>query len=293
MPTEAPKYPKANAKTKFHIDNYYLDNPRKYGKINLLQIGRRYCADGEIIGEHLHGDFFEITLASAGTGIVRTDGKDELLRSGDIYLSFPRERHDIRTASGEKFEYDFFAFSVSEPYFSELEAIAASHRDTNERIFRDERIGYLVALTISELSSDDPHKDEIIGSMLTQVLIYIIRNFLGKKRASLNFSDREVFCQQIMNYIDTHIHSMSALSELSDKFGYNYSYVSSLFKETTGNTLSDYYRGRRLDTAKVLVEEGKKTVGEISELMGYSTPFAFSAAYKKRFGTSPKHSKQA
>ena len=291
MSQEIKKYPKANDKTIFHIDNYYLDNPRVFGKVTLLQIGRRFCEIGEIIGEHTHGDFYEITVATAGKGDIFSGGKCETVRPGDIYLSYPGEIHDVRTADGEKFYYDFFAFSADEPYRGELEKIAASNPDTLSRIFRDERVGYLIAMAISEFSNDNIHKEEIIGSILVQVLIYIIRNLTGQIKVSSDTSDRDVFCQQIMNYIDTHIHSLSSLAEISDKFGYNYSYISNLFKQTTGNTLSDYYRGKRLDTARVLIEEGKKTVGEISEMLGYSTPFAFSAAYKKRFGISPKYSK--
>ena len=52
-----------------------------------------------------------------------------------------------------------------------------------------------------------------------------------------------------MNYIDTHVYSMTGLSELGSVFSYNYSYLSTTFHSTTGRTLNDYYRSRKLEVA--------------------------------------------
>ncbi len=276
-------------KTKFHINIHFMDDPKPYGEITLYQIGRRYCESGAVIGEHFHGNFYEISIVTAGEGYIMTDEGELRVRSGDIHLSLPREHHDIRTADGEKLEYDFLAFSLNSKYLSELSDIAVAIRQGKcSRLFRDERISYLVALAISEISSADIHSADMISSILMQVIIYIIRNMTGTSRLTANVNGAEMLCQNVMSYIDSHIYSISSLKEVSDRFGYNYSYLSDLFSKTTGNTVSEYYRSRRLDTAKALLDEGKKPVSEISELLGYSTPFAFSAAFKKHFGISPK-----
>jgi AraC-like DNA-binding protein len=68
--------------------------------------------------------------------------------------------------------------------------------------------------------------------------------------------------------------------------GYSYNYLSSVFKETTGVTLSHYYHERRLEAAALLLREGF-SVTRTSALLGYSSIYAFSNAYKKRYGISP------
>ena len=90
-----------------------------------------------------------------------------------------------------------------------------------------------------------------------------------------------------MNYIDTHIYSLCNLCELTEKFKYNYSYLSSLFKKTTNKTLAEYFRNRKLETAKALVIEKNKKIGEIAEMLNYSSTFAFSKAFKEKYGVSP------
>lgn len=274
-------------KTKFHIDNYYLDDPKTFGDLTLWQVGRRFLEPNAIIGEHLHGELFELTIATGGSSTVYTDGVPKKVKHGDIFLSFPNEVHDIRVSEDEKFEYDFFAFSALSPLSEELAVLARENKSPDSRIFRDERIAYLTALVIAEFSGNDAHSHDIIYSLMKEIIVFTLRDFAKAERRTANVAAPDILCQNVMSYVDTHIYSITSLIEVAQHFKYNYSYLSSLFKRTTGNTLSDYYRIRRLEVARGLIEEGKKNVSEISELIGYSTPFAFSAAFKKHFGTSP------
>jgi len=275
-------------KTKFHIDNYYLDDPKSLGDLTLWQIGRRYLEPLAVIGEHKHGELFELTIATGGKALVYAGGSAKLISGGDIFLSFPNELHDIRVPEGEKFEYDFFAFSAKSSLFEELYSLTTENSSAESRVFRDERIAYLTALAIAELSGKDKHHEEMVYSLMKEIIVFTLRSFTQSERKTANASAPDILCQNVMSYIDSHIHSISSLPEVAEHFKYNYSYLSGLFKRTTGNTISDYYRVRRLELARGLIEEGKKSAKEISELLGYSTPFAFSAAFKKHFGTSPK-----
>ena len=92
-------------KTKFHIDKQFLNDPISFGDISLLQIGRRYCEPGAVIGEHRHKDLFEITIVTAGEGVITTNDDEITVHPGDIHLSFPNEKHNLRTSQNEKFEY--------------------------------------------------------------------------------------------------------------------------------------------------------------------------------------------
>ena len=100
-------------------------------------------------------------------------------------------------------------------------------------------------------------------------------------------STQEDLCYQIMHYVDTHIYTMDSLSELADTTSYNYSYLSDLFKKVTGDTLQSYYQSRRLRAAQLLLRENKLKLGEIASLLRYSSIYAFSRAFKDRFGLSP------
>lgn len=76
---------------------------------------------------------------------------------------------------------------------------------------------------------------------------------------------------------------------MATAFNYNYSYLSALFKQTTGESLSAYHRKKKLETAAALLKENGLGVTQIAELLHYSSPYAFSRAFKAEYGVSPKH----
>ena len=48
---------------------------------------------------------------------------------------------------------------------------------------------------------------------------------------------------------------------------------------------------RKLETADVLVKEGKLKIYEIADKLHYSSADSFTKAYKKKFGASPRSNK--
>lgn len=208
-------------------------------------------------------------------------------------MSFPFELHDLRASDKDKFEYDFFSFSPGPTFKEDLEKLNADFYDPTLRIFRDERVSDLVAMIVSEVSKEKLYGNELVASIFNQMVIYTLRRFAKIERSTATASDAEIFCQQIMAHIDANVYSLSNLSELSDTFGYNYSYISALFRRVTGGRLLDYYRKKRLEVGRALLNEGNMTVCSVAERLGYSSPFAFSTAFKRMYGEAPKYCKRA
>lgn len=278
------------AKTRYHLDNLYVDNPLKFGNVYLIQIGRRYCEAEEIIPPHLHLNWFELTLISKGKGVVVTNGKEYPVKTGDIYLSFPCDIHEIRADKGDKLEYDFFSFYCEDKSLKrDLKNITQTFMESEERIFQDEKIAELIKNAINEFPiTDNLYSNALLTDIFHLVLIYLIRNFSSAKKQASNVSNAEVLCFQLMNYIDTHIYSLEKLEDLAPRFNYNYSYLSKLFKTTTGKTLLEYYHSRKMQIAKTLILEKKKKINEIAEMLGYNL-YSFSKSFKATYGISPKN----
>lgn len=275
-------------KTRYHFNNIYFEDPLPFGDIRVIQIGRRYCDPAAVIAAHPHLNWFELTVATAGRCEVVTNGQAHPLGAGEIYLSFPCDIHEIRASETEKFEYDFFSFYADDgKRQAPLEQIVRNYRSPEKRTFRDDKISSLIGYALSEFSADKADSKEVLTSLFDLIVSYLIRDFSRIPQETADISDAKILCLQLMNYIDTHIYSLSTLESVAEPFGYNYNYLSSLFSRTTGNNLSQYYRMRRGETAKTLLD-GNKKIGEIAEMLRYSSPFSFSKAFKKQFGISPK-----
>ncbi|REE85153.1 two-component system response regulator YesN [Paenibacillus taihuensis] len=79
------------------------------------------------------------------------------------------------------------------------------------------------------------------------------------------------------------------LTELSEKVYLNPSYLSTLFKQETGQTITQYLLSLRIAKAKELLRERLDLkVYEIGELVGYADAMYFNRLFKKMVGTTPK-----
>lgn len=274
---------------KYHLDKTYFDRPVAYGGISLIQIGRLHCTPHTVIGMHPHRNWFEITVVTDGEGTVETGGVEAPICSGDIHLSFPGDFHEIRSSNHAPLRYDFFAFSTQETFLLErLEAIMQNRPHGKARIIRDEKIRYLLENAIVEIHQPTEFSNEILTAAFRQIALYLIRGFQSDEHFKKSLpSTPEELCYQIMHYIDTHIYTMDNLSELANAMNYNYSYLSDHFKQITGDTIQGYYQTRRLRAAQLLIRESNIKLGEIANLLRYSSIYTFSRAFKDQFGITP------
>lgn len=279
----------------YHLDQHYMTQPLRFGHCRLFQIGRLYCTEKTVIEKHAHINWFEITLVTGGRGVVYTNEVGSAVRRGDIYLSFPCDFHAITPDADDPLKYDFFAFGTDDEALSaDLDHIMQTHASAEDRIIRDERIAALVGEAIAEIHESEPYSQALLTAIFTQILIRVVRGFLyHTPPPRTNVTEPQALCYRLMNYMDTHIYTMTGLDELARATNYNYSYLSSLFKKTTSGTLADYYRNRRLETARLLILENEMKISQIAELLNYSSIYTFSRAFKDHYGLSPEQYKRA
>lgn len=94
--------------------------------------------------------------------------------------------------------------------------------------------------------------------------------------------------RQIKRRIDLAPASVPEISKMAQEYGISVSKLSRSFKLQYGVTLHAYAIECRLCEGARLLAQQHLTVGEVSEIVGYSKQSQFSAAFKKRFGVSPK-----
>lgn len=78
---------------------------------------------------------------------------------------------------------------------------------------------------------------------------------------------------------------------LCEATGLGYSYFSELFAAKYKMSPVKYVTKLKLDRAKELLITGKYSIGEISEMCGFSSVYYFSSVFKKSVGISPKNYK--
>ncbi len=78
------------------------------------------------------------------------------------------------------------------------------------------------------------------------------------------------------------------LQELADQVGLNLKKLKLGFKQIYGDSVYSFLFDYKLEYARKLLDSGSYNVNEVGLKIGYSTASHFIAAFKKKFGTTPK-----
>jgi AraC-like DNA-binding protein len=79
-----------------------------------------------------------------------------------------------------------------------------------------------------------------------------------------------------------------SLQELSNEIGLSLKKLKEGFKQIYGDSVYSFLFGYKMEYARKLLDSGDYNVNEVGLKVGYSTSSHFIAAFKKKFGTTPK-----
>ncbi|GIQ67233.1 AraC family transcriptional regulator [Xylanibacillus composti] len=92
---------------------------------------------------------------------------------------------------------------------------------------------------------------------------------------------------EVRDYILKHYRKTIRMSDLANLTGRTPNYISTVFKEITGQSPIAYQQAVRIGEAREMLLNTERTVGEVAEYLGYSDPFYFHRVFKKLTGMSP------
>ena len=109
---------------------------------------------------------------------------------------------------------------------------------------------------------------------------------------------KAILIEKIKNTIVEMVHHSNEIIKinfsdyLSEKLGYDYTYMSNLFSEVQGTTIEQFIISHKTERIKELIIYGELNITEIAWKMGYSSVAHLSSQFKKVTGLSPSHFKQ-
>ena len=96
------------------------------------------------------------------------------------------------------------------------------------------------------------------------------------------------YIKQAKKIIHTQYGNPLKISEIAKKLNLNRSYLYKIFKEETDYSLKDYLIQIRMKKSADLLTSTTFHISEIANAVGFPDALAFSKAFKKYYGISPK-----
>ena len=225
----------------------------------------------------------ELVLITSGKGNICINGKNTTARKGLLFHFAPGIVHSLTTDEEDLMcfyavHFDIYTFSRNKaPVLSQflIDAVSVpSCFHTLKNLFK----------SINSYSKNKPYGYELAcTALLGQLLFEVIRSL---KISEINHGALKK-AEAVISYINENIDRKITLSELSEQFSLNSSYLSSLFKEATDYNITEFINRLKTDRAKELIIEGRYKVKEVASLVGFDDPYYFSRVFKNIEGVSP------
>ncbi|MFD0671051.1 helix-turn-helix domain-containing protein [Cohnella sp. GCM10027633] len=116
-----------------------------------------------------------------------------------------------------------------------------------------------------------------------------LRELLTRSAAAIRDkkSETDVMTRFVMEYVEANYGQDLSLDAIAHKLGITGPYLSTYFKEKTGQNISDYIYHTRMNKATEMLRETDLKIQEIASLVGYYTVASFNRVFKKHTGITP------
>lgn len=144
------------------------------------------------------------------------------------------------------------------------------------------RFGLIFSDIREELSNREVHAREIIYHRVLELLTRVSRSL----RAGSGENAHLGLIDQVKRFLSERHAAPPPLKTLASVFKRHPAYLSRLFAEQTGQTLTAFVNERRMISAREMLLRGSR-VGEVARALGFASLDYFSARFKKWSGKAP------
>lgn len=154
----------------------------------------------------------------------------------------------------------------------------------------DEWNGRLVDVMCQEMTRDELGQEVFLDRLLDLVVIDAVRAWFAADAArapAWHRAAHDPVLGPTLRLLEEDLARPWTLESLAHEVGVSRAALARRFTEALGEPPMSYLTTRRLDLAADLLREPELTIAAIAHQVGYGSPFALSAAFKRVRGVSP------
>ncbi|MCA1601079.1 MAG: AraC family transcriptional regulator [Acidobacteria bacterium] len=161
----------------------------------------------------------------------------------------------------------------------------------------DERLAQLARSMISELADEKPGREIVLGALVEQVVVHLLRHYSNIRRSEelelsrVGLIDRRI--RRSVELMHAQLEQDLSLKEIAAASYLSPFHFVRVFKKLTGTTPHAYLASIRTSRAQLLLAEPNLSVTEISSRVGYSSPSHFTKAFRQATGLNPRAFRKA
>lgn len=236
----------------------------------------------------LHTHYFaELFYVISGSGNFLVEDKTFLVKENDLVMINPNVEHTEKSFNASPLEY--IVLGIEGLAFT----FGGEGENKNYKVYNykdnKQQILFYLTILLKESEEQKPEYEFVCQSLLEVLLVQLIRyadyslsvtNVLLSKKMNKE-------CSVIKRYIDSYYAENITLDSLSQMTHMNKYYLIHAFTKYTGLSPINYLNQRRIQEGKNLLETTNYSIGQISNILGFSSQSYFSQSFKNELGMSP------
>lgn len=246
--------------------------------------------DKDAFPMHAH-EFYEIFWFLQGDGRYIVEGVEYPLDPGSIIITRPAETHKIDISQHKAYERLSLGFGTSLLWQIDPESVLTQAFDNRElgqwNLYRQHEFNTRNAYAALKgiCSSGIPaHTQKLAATANLCLLLLEIYAAFGKKNDD-GIANRDK-AGYVIQYINAHLFEDLSLDRLCRLVYLSRSQLERVFKASTGSSVAEYIKTKRLLEARRLIRSGEPA-GKTCIQCGFNDYSAFYRSYRNRFGVSP------
>jgi AraC family transcriptional regulator len=247
--------------------------------------------------------FTELSLLIRGAALLtrQAEGMYQqiLAKPGTIWLSPAGLKEDFTIFSADMAEIlhlylpakPFASLAPADPILEKAELLYLAG-------FHDPLIEQIAAIVLAEMRSESWSGRILIQSLTNTLIARLLDGYSSLSATRPAASERRPRLerrrlQRVLNFIETHLENEITVAQLAAAARLSAFHFSRAFKATTGRAPYRYVSDRRMSHAKWLLAETDRSLADIADACGFSSPGNFSRAFQRATGTTPARFRHA
>ena len=249
---------------------------------------KEYCRHGTSLSYKLHfHHHVELVYMFSGKGVAVVDGKEHILKAGDVLVVFPNQLHEYRVGENENFCIAIFRPELlneyKEMFYTMIPENCVYHSENKSELLLD------IAGKLPEYCQfDKQHKNNVYRGLL---LAFFGELFSNIKLVKTKQADLSVL-KSILVFCNENYKNEINLDAVADNLHVSKYYISHLLNDKLGIAFNEYINSLRISDAVIMLDERKYGISEIAEKCGFNTVRTFNRAFKSIYGISPSEYKK-
>ncbi len=231
--------------------------------------------DDAVWEPHFHKNF-ELVYVCKGSLLCTADEKRETLYENEFALFLSNEIHSLTPSADTEYWVGVF----SGDFVHSFEKLTKDKSANCLKFTCEDSILEFLKYNLIKYESPPVF-------MLKSCLYAVCNEYLNQITLSKKDSKNFLQMQAIIDYISENYKNKISLSDIAEKLGYNYHYLSKKFNKIFSMSFSEFLNLYRLEAATQLLIETDKSITEIAIESGFQSIRSFNEIFKSHTGMSP------